>query len=152
MTLWRSLASKSPWLLIAGKLEENPTLRFFFSLFFLGLFWGRFQNSYSLLPLRLKRESKTSSCFFFFGGDFKIPFLFYPWDSRRNFYLVDSARGFRGQSIVSESFQHWFQVFTTLDHLMENTGMRSESEREFAMDYTQWAATENVMLLIAVEQ
>ncbi len=66
--------------------------------------------------------------------------------------MVDSARGFRGQSIVSESFQHWFQVFTTLDHLMENTGMRSESEREFAMDYTQWAATENVMLLIAVEQ
>jgi hypothetical protein len=35
---------------------------------------------------------------------------------------------------------------------MENTGMRSESEREFAMDYTQWPAIENVMLLIAVEQ
>ncbi len=30
--------------------------------------------------------------------------------------------------------------------------MRSESEREFSMDYTQWAAFENVMLLIAVEQ
>lgn len=30
--------------------------------------------------------------------------------------------------------------------------MISESEREFAMDYTQWPAIENVMLLIAVEQ
>jgi hypothetical protein len=35
---------------------------------------------------------------------------------------------------------------------MESTGMRSESEREFATDYTQWAAFENVMLLIAVKQ
>lgn len=66
--------------------------------------------------------------------------------------MVNSATGFRVQSIVSESFQHWFQVFTTLDHLMESTGMRSESEREFATDYTQWAAFENVMLLIAVKQ